>query len=323
MRMKQSFNWKSGSCALLLCLLAGCASTPNNAPVVERSIEKAPSEQVLAVVEAPSKAIVEPRPSYTVKRGDSLIRIALDHGQSYSDLVAWNNLKNPNDIKVDQVLWIAAPDWTPGTKTSAITPNSGVEIRNLTPINPSNNKTTPRGDKRPYSEANLAELQKNELSQTANLASKIEVPPMKGQENKNQEKPAIVSGDKIEWIWPADGKLISSFDDQKNKGIDQKSKGIELAGKPAQDIIAAAAGKVAYAGSTIPGFGNFVIIQHANNYLSLYAHNKVNLVKDGQIITKGQKIAEMGNSDSDIVKLHFEIRLAGKPVDPMKFLPAR
>jgi len=119
----------------------------------------------------------------------------------------------------------------------------------------------------------------------------------------------------VAWIWPTDGKVVANFDDGK--------KGIDIAGKLGQQILAAGAGKVMYAGSGIRGYGNLVIIKHTNNLLSAYAHNKTILVKEGQTISKGQKIAEMGNSDADAVKLHFEIRRQGKPVDPAKFLPKR
>ena len=117
-------------------------------------------------------------------------------------------------------------------------------------------------------------------------------------------------------MWPVEGKVSTNFADSKNKGVD-------FLGKPGQHIYAAAAGTVMYAGSGIRGYGNLVIIKHSNNFLSAYAHNQVIWVKEKQVITKGQKIAEMGNSDSDVVKLHFEIRQQGKPVDPMKFLPGR
>ncbi|MGB6054799.1 MAG: peptidoglycan DD-metalloendopeptidase family protein, partial [Burkholderiaceae bacterium] len=119
----------------------------------------------------------------------------------------------------------------------------------------------------------------------------------------------------VAWIWPTDGKVIAGFDDGK--------KGIDIAGKSGQPIVAAGAGKVMYAGSGIRGYGNLVIIKHTNNLLSAYAHNKTILVKEGQTISKGQKIAEMGNSDADSVRLHFEIRRQGKPVDPAKYLPRR
>jgi lipoprotein NlpD len=119
----------------------------------------------------------------------------------------------------------------------------------------------------------------------------------------------------LSWIWPTDGRILAGFEEGKNKGID-------ISGKSGQQIFAAGAGKVMYAGS-VRGYGNLVIVRHSNNLLSAYAHNQSLLVKEGQTVTKGQQIAEMGNSDSDSVKLHFEIRQQGKPVDPTRFLPNR
>jgi lipoprotein NlpD len=116
-------------------------------------------------------------------------------------------------------------------------------------------------------------------------------------------------------MWPAEGKITGTFDEGK--------KGIDITGKPGQPVMAAAAGKVMYAGSGIRGYGNLVIVKHTTNLLSAYAHNKTILVKEGQNVSKGEKIAEMGNSDADAVKLHFEIRQQGKPADPSKFLPSR
>ncbi len=323
MLMKQSCLLKKNEALRLLgfasmaSLLAACTSVPNNAPVIERSSEVA-VPVAKPVVVAPVVKEQEVRPSYTVKRGDTLLRIAFDHGQSYSDLVAWNNLRNPNDIKVDQVLWIGPPEGSSIAKVSPVTTSQGIEIRSLTPVNPSTNKTAPRGDKRPYSESNLAELQKaadGAFTPTI-VAQKNETPIAKVAEKPVEKTPVVPAAETIDWIWPADAKLIAGFDDQKNKGLD-------LGGKLGQEVVAVAAGKVIYEGGAMRGYGNMLIIKHANNYLSAYAHNKVNLVKEGQSVSKGQKIAEMGNSDSDVVKLHFEIRQAGKPIDPMKVLPAR
>lgn len=124
----------------------------------------------------------------------------------------------------------------------------------------------------------------------------------------NQEEPS--------WIWPTDGKINVAFDEGKNKGID-------IAGKAGQKIIAVDAGKVMYAGSGIRGYGNMVIIKHSNGLLSAYAHNRAIRVKEDQDVKRGQVIAEMGNTDTDSVKLHFEVREQGKPVDPARFLPNR
>lgn len=293
-----------------MLLLVACSSVPNKAPVVERS-KDVPSEAVRTVVDTPAKN-VEPRPSYTVKRGDTLSRIAIDQGVNINDLVSWNSLKNPSDIKVDQVLWIGPPD-SNGVKISPISSNSGIEVRNLNPVNPATNKTAPKGEKRPYSEANLAELQKADNSAGVGGLVKSESVPVKPLDKAPVAPTAL---ENIEWIWPANGKVLATFEDPKNKGID-------IGGKLGQDIVAVAPGKVIYEVGAVRGYGNMLVITHANNYLSVYAHNKTNLVKKGQTVSKGQKIAEMGNSDSETVKLHFEIRQAGKPVDPLKLLPAR
>jgi lipoprotein NlpD len=281
-----------------LAVLSACSSTPNRAPVIERSPEVATS----TVVTEPAEKIVI-RPSYVVKRGDTLVRIAQENGKSYADILAWNNIVNPNDIKVGQMLWLGPLDGTAGAQTAIVgTPN--VEIRTLTPINPSTNKTEPRGDKLAYSEENLNQLQ------NVDIGSQIVV--TKAESPTTEVKPVI----NISWVWPAEGKVTAVFDDKKNKGIN-------IAGKLGQSIFATSDGKVMYSGNAYRGYGNMLIIQHSNNFLSAYAHSKVNLVKEGQYVTKGQKIAEMGNSDSDTVKLHFEIRQTGKPVDPLKYLPAR
>ena len=134
---------------------------------------------------------------------------------------------------------------------------------------------------------------------------------------KTPDTPQVPAADdeNIAWVWPADGKIISHFGEGK--------RGIDIAGKMGQPVLAAGSGKVLYAGSGIRGYGNLVIVKHSNNLLSAYAHNKTIFVKEDQNVTKGQKIAEMGNSDSDEIKLHFEIRQQGKPVDPSKYLPSR
>lgn len=268
---------------LTLGALTACTTAPRSpAPVSDRT-------SGTSAVTTPKKA--DERGYYTVKRGDTLYRIALDFGQSYSELVTWNNLSNPNDIKVGQVLRVAPPDnaaRSSGTaQTGAVTTTvSGVETRPLSapPTTAAANKTGPNGEKRPYSEA---------------------------------EASAATGGDEesVSWMWPAEGRVISNFDDNK--------KGIDIAGKSGQPVLAAGSGKVMYAGSGIRGYGNLVIVKHTNTLLSAYAHNKSIAVKEGQSVTRGQKIAEMGDSDTDSVKLHFEIRQQGKPVDPSKFLPAR
>ena len=124
------------------------------------------------------------------------------------------------------------------------------------------------------------------------------------------------SDEDVGWIWPAQGPLVAGFDEAKNKGFD-------ISGKAGDAVVASADGRVVYSGAGLRGYGNLIILKHNNTFLTAYAHNKTLLVKEDQTVKKGQKIAEMGNSDSEKVKLHFEIRRQGKPVDPAKYLPAK
>jgi lipoprotein NlpD len=118
------------------------------------------------------------------------------------------------------------------------------------------------------------------------------------------------------WSWPAQGQLLTGFDEQRNKGL-------AIGGRAGDNVLAAADGRVMYAGSGLRGYGNMVIIKHNETYLSAYAHNQALLVKEDQVVKKGQPIAEMGSSDTDQIKLHFEIRRKGKPIDPARLLPQR
>jgi len=326
---------------ITVSLLAACSTTPRTAaPVVDRT-----GSSAKPVVDAtkPAAAVAATRPDgkgyYTVKKGDTLYRIALESGQSYRDIVAWNNLTNPNDIKVDQVLRVAPPD---GVQTGAVVvggTSGGIEVKPLGASTPANNgvaapvagvgsnKIGPRGDKRAYSDSTLAEMEKPDTAPTSATAAvpaaTTQAAPAKTEPAHAADKPATAPAtaapaaddDAVSWMWPAEGKVVGTFDGGK--------KGVDIAGKSGQPVLAAGAGKVMYAGSGIRGYGNLVIVKHTNNLLSAYAHNKTILVKEGQAVTKGQKIAEMGNSDSDSVKLHFEIRQQGKPVDPSKYLPPR
>jgi lipoprotein NlpD len=307
---------------LVLVLLSACQTTPNKAPVIDRPITPAVKP---ATPSETAQVARDERGLYTVKKGDTLIRIALEFGQNYRDLVAWNNLSNPNDIKVDQVLRVLPPE-------SSNSSGSGVETAAVImppsdktpPPAPVVKKTGPKGDKKPYTDANLAELQRADNGKdvaaapapgpavaAAAGAARPAAPPAAAA------APALAADDaSLSWVWPAEGKVIATFDEGKNKGVD-------IAGKAGQQVVAAGTGKVMYAGSGIRGYGNLVIVKHSNNLLSAYAHNRTILVKEGQSVNKGQMIAEMGDSDTDSVKLHFEIRQQGKPVDPSRFLPNR
>jgi len=302
--------------------VAGCSTPQRSAPIVDRSIE---TKKLPDAAKASTAKLVDNNGYYTVKKGDTLYNIALEFGQHYRDLVTWNNLANANDIKIDQVIRVLPPavGSTSTVQTSSVAVNSGIEIRSASGGSAPQavaipQKIGPLGNKVIYSDMALAELQKSD----APNFNATDNPP--AAEVKATEKPPeqltdtnnLTSEDKnIGWIWPAEGKIVGMFEDGK--------KGIDIAGKLGQPVVAAGAGKVMYAGSGIRGYGNLVIVKHTNNLLSAYAYNKTILVKEGQSVSKGEKIAEMGNSDTDAIKLHFEIRQQGKPVDPAKFLPSR
>ena len=296
----------------LAAILSACGTTGVQAPVVERQ----PSPRSNAASEARDR---DPA-LYTVRRGDTLLRIALEHGQNYRDLVAWNNIGDPNDIKVDQVLRVLPPTGDTGSaQTSAVVMPAITEVRPAAPAVPK--KSGPRGEKRAYSDATLAELRSDagvaETQPAAPVATAGRPAVAAAPAAAPAAPAAAANGDeKLSWMWPSEGKVIGTFDEGKNKGVD-------IAGKAGQQVVAAGAGKVMYAGSGIRGYGNLVIVKHSNSLLSAYAHNRSILVKEGQNVNKGQAIAEMGDSDADRVKLHFEIRQQGKPVDPSKFLPNR
>jgi lipoprotein NlpD len=284
--------------ALALILLAGCASK-QPAPVVERS--RAPEKGT-----APAAATVKPGEVHVVKKGETLYSIALEHGLSYRDVAAWNNIDNPNVIRVGQPLRIVPPEGSAVVKPVA--GPSSVEMRPLSAegTRPAGDtvKRDPRGGKQPYTEQAMVAAQKPQESPPATQA-RIEPRPA---------DPAATG--ELNWVWPSSGRLIATY-------VEGSSKGIDLEGRIGEAVLAAEAGKVTYAGSGIRGYGNLIIVQHAGGLSSVYAHNSKLLAREGQQVARGQKIAELGNSDTDQAKLHFEIRRQGKPLDPLKLLPPR
>jgi lipoprotein NlpD len=261
-RMFRAEMW--GLAALVAALaLSGCSNKGRLAPVDDHSIGG-----VRAATRVMPGAENAGKPGYyTVKPGDTLIRIGMDNGQSGRDIARWNKLDNPNLIETGQVLRVAPPSQDlaaarPGASSvtaPAVTPAASAPAAPVALATPS------------------------------------------------------AAEDAISFQWPARGNLISGFDESKNKGLD-------IGGKVGDPVLAAADGRVVYVGAGLRGYGNLIILKHNNTYLTAYAHNQTLLVKEDQAIKRGQKIAEMGSSDADQVKLHFEIRRQGKPVDPAKYL---
>ena len=265
-------------------LLAGCARPLNNAPVEERgtglnrpSATAGDAQKILPGSENAGKPGY-----YTVKPGDTLIRIGLENGQNFRDVVRWNGLADANLIEVGQVLRVVPPG----------NDSQGAVTRPAAAGTAASGSAAASGPRPAVSAA----------ASTAHVAT----------------APTASSGgdEDVGWIWPAQGTVIAGFDDAKNKGVD-------IGGKAGDAVVASADGRVVYAGAGLRGYGNLIILKHNNTFLTAYAHNQTLLVKEDQTVRKGQKIAEMGNSDADRVKLHFEIRRQGKPVDPAQYLPSR
>ena len=298
-------------------LLAGCFSQAP-APTVDRA----------GTPVARSAPPVQPSGLgyYTVKRGDTLYRIALENGQDYRDVAAWNGIALPlAAIKDGQVLRVVPP--APAADAGAtvakpVTTAPVVESRSLdeppmaAQVAPSNGhlKREPRVGKEPYSDEAYARLNRQP---EVTVAKAPETRPAEVRPEVKPDPAPVASGpDDVAWAWPTSAKLTSPFSESGSKGFD-------FAGKVGDPVMAAADGKVVYAGSGLRGYGELVIVKHNATFLSAYAHNRKILVKEGQSVTRGQKIAEMGNTDADSVKLHFEIRKQGKPVDPAQYLPKR
>ena len=270
---------------------------------------------------------------HTIQKGDTLISIALANGLDYRELAAWNNLENPNAIKLGETLRLTAPGSVNdiSATSSATQPQPGAPVTapliftNVpTPAaapslaNSDKLKTEPKAAKLAYSDAAYAKALAESAGAVAAsvpanalpVAPTLAAPPV-------SVATAPPASDDVEWAWPIQpvpkGKIVAMYT--------EVNKGIDIAGIKGTPILASAPGKVVYSGAGLRGYGRLVIIKHNATWLSAYAHNEKILVTEGEEIKKGQKIAEMGSSDADQVKLHFEIRKQGKPLDPLQFLP--
>ena len=267
-------------CALVV-LAWGCAQSRGPAPVEDRRptrvatpAAKPPAAKAPATGGAP---VATADAFYTVKRGDTLYSIALEHGADYREVAQWNSLEDPSKLSVGQVLRVTAPaqQQHPGVQVGAAPPGAGkIESRPL--------GSGPQQQQKPAVAA--------------------------------REEPRLLDSQPLQFAWPAKGKVLAGFSEPRRKGID-------IDGKPGDAVSAAAAGRVTYVGSGIPGLGKLVVIRHDQGFITVYAHNKDILVKEQQAVTRGQKIAELGSSDSDRPKLHFQIRKGAAAVDPLLYLP--
>ncbi|HSI55648.1 MAG TPA: peptidoglycan DD-metalloendopeptidase family protein [Ramlibacter sp.] len=284
---KQGWMWA----VLAAGLLAGCASSSRApAPVEDRSTGARAQPAAVEPAKPASAADNAGKPGYyTIRPGDTLIRIALDSGQNWRDIQRWNSIDNPNVIEVGQVIRVIPP--AGAADATALRPAATAASA------PGAAASAARGTTPP---------------------TVVAVAPPTATGPAPAPSPAPAGEEELPWAWPTapGAAVVAGFDEQRNKGLD-------IAGKQGDAVLASADGRVVYAGAGLRGYGNLIILKHNNTYLSAYAHNQALLVKEDQTVRKGQKIAEMGSSDADRVKLHFEIRRQGKPVDPARYLPVR
>lgn len=332
---------------VLILTLAGCASKAP-VPVGETaSPTRIEGPKVPASASAPAAA----GKLYTVKKGDTLFSIAREHGLNPRDLAAWNNRDSAHRVLVGEQLRLTPPGAVTPTPAAAVATAEGTEVRPIaiggsvvarpldgTPApapaaaaspaaslasgNTEMLKRAPKGGKLPYSEENLARLKTQDSVAAVPAAAAATAAPLAPAEPaKPAPAPTALPAESgIEWGWPAKGKLLAGFTD--GTGGQDVNRGIDIAGKIGDPVLAAAAGKVIFVG-VYPKHGNLAVVLHGGGYSSVYAHNSHILVKEGQMVKRGEKIAELGNSDADQPKLHFELRQQGKPLDPLKFLPAQ
>ena len=313
---RQGTGLLSAVCVVLL--FTACASSSNRAPIEVRHAASKPA--------TPSPAVTEPQPDagvaapatdnagkpgyYTVKPSDTLLKIALDNGQNWKDLARWNGIENPNIIEIGQVLRVVPPGADPALPATRPVVVAKVDSKPLEARTPPATASTPVTA--PAAAGSGPVVAATPAAPAA--ASAVPAPAIPAAPVVPAAAPQ--GDDAVAWLWPASGPVTTAFDDV-------KSKGLAISGKVGDPVMAAADGRVVYAGSGLRGYGNLVIVKHNSTYLTAYAHNQTLLVKEDQAVRRGQKIAEMGSTDAERVQLHFEIRKQGKPVDPAKLLPQR
>jgi lipoprotein NlpD len=318
---KQNLQWPS--LALTAFVLAGCtAPAPDGrrAPVMEYGADKRPVPQ--AQQQPPQQPVAKKATPvmdseyetvtriYVVQKGDTLYSIAFLHGVDYRDVADWNNLDNPAAIQIGQQLQLRIP------VTTAVAQPAPKPVMDSQVAEQGGVKSYPKVGKLAYTDQALAQAERLQNEPAATVVSAPAPVVTAEKPAKSQVPPARPDDEEaLEWGMPTIGKLISGFSESDNR------KGVDIVGQKGQAVVASASGKVVYSGSGLRGYGKLIIIKHNKTYLSAYAHNEQILVKEGQSVSKGQKIAEMGNTDADQTKLHFEIRKMGKPVDPAKYLP--
>ena len=281
---------------VLVAAIAGCAAPRRPAPVVERLPGTKPAAPAPVAAPAPAAAPVERAESYTIRRGDTLYSIALDQGLDYRELAEWNGIANPDVIREGQVLRLRPGASPAGVQVNPIASSGAVQARPLPQAQAQAKaeqsgalKTEPKAVRLPYSEENVALLTRPKPEPAKPQVASVQPKPEPPKPEAPKAAQADGDEDAVDWNWPASGRILARFSDPANKGVD-------IAGKKGEPVYASAGGRVVYSGEGLRGYGKLIIIKHNNTFLSAYAHNDSILVKEGQSVVKGQKIAEIGST---------------------------
>jgi len=281
----------------LLFALVGCASS---------------GSPTRPVIQEQSTALRAPESLYrTVVPGDTLYSIAWESGQDYRELARWNRILAPYTIKPGQQIRVVPPE----AKTGPATVRPVIETRSPAAkeaaVQPGRDQ--PRTTHKPSTASNVKPAAKNSRAKQTQKPPATKARPVTARVTERSQNRSVATG---RWTWPTDGKVVNRYSESDLKGLD-------ITGSRGEPVRAAADGRVVYQGSGLRGYGQLIIIKHNDEFLSAYAHNDRIHVKEGEAVKRGQKIADMGSTGTDRVKLHFEIRRHGAPVDPMKYLPRR
>jgi len=291
--------------------LAACSSN-SPAPVSERTPARVSTTPPVAAKRPVTPQIVPSTNGlHAVQRGDTLYAIAFANSLDYREIARWNRIESADRILVGQVLRLTPPPGAVEIKPLDDDPRPSARPLAEAPL-----LRTPQAVLLPYSEANWAQVTSAPAVAAAPPVAVKPIPPAASTATSSSPLPATPGAAVESWQWPSDGTLAGRFGAAGGKGID-------IVSARSTPVKAVAPGKVVYSGSGLRGYGNLLIVKHAGEFLSAYAHNEANLVKEGDSVTAGQKIALMGDSDADRVQLHFEIRRYGKPLDPLDYLPER
>ncbi len=318
-----------GFLAALLLTVGGCA-------FIEQQPVSVTTAEGARALDPSSKRVTrrrgDERPdAYVVQRGDTLYAIALDFGFDYRELAAWNELADPSRILVGQRLRFTPPQRDVAPEVKALpaavvvaaeplgqpTTQGGATVEDGVPTGKVPVLSEPRATTVPYSEQALAKASPAVAAPATPKPAQPPVPSVVSPAAPSApDKQAPEDDEALEWGWPVRGDLLYRFGDT------GRLKGIGIGGRMGQPVSAAAAGKVVYSGTGLRGYGRLVIVKHNETYLSVYAHNSALAVKEGDLVKRGQRIADMGDTDASRVSLHFEVRRFGRPIDPLGRLPS-